>query len=233
MSAVTATSATPTSRISTRRVRLSALAGLLGVVMIGVSFAINWTSPGDHPTPAQFMAFGDAHHTQIVTGAWLQAIGTFLIIAFSLAIVHLAGVASRYAGWLTFFGGLLLVTTGLIETIFYLVGAFATQAMTGLISLDLINATQRLYFIVAAPAVFVPLGVVILTSHASRPLPRIFGYLAYLLGAVFVLVGIVGLYAPLQTVGDILGSVQGVWWLCAAVTLLVRPGAPSLPAETA
>src|SRR5690348_7876990 len=188
MSALTATPASLASTISTRRVRLSALAGLLGVVLIGVSFAINWASPGDHPTPAQFIAFGVAHHAQIVTGAWLQAVGTVLIIAFSLAIVHLAGAASRYAGWLTFFGGLLLVTTGLIETIFYLVGAYATQVTTGLISLDLISATQRLYFIVAAPAVFLPLGVVILASHASRPLPRVFGYLAYLLGAVFILV---------------------------------------------
>lgn len=227
----TANTANTASANSTRLARLSALVGLLGPVMIGVSYAINFGPPEAHPTAAQLMAFGAANHSQIVTGSWLQAVGSVLTIAFALAIVHLAGAASRYAGWLTFFGGLILVTTSLIETIFYLVAANATQGTTGLISLDLISAVQHLYFMVAAPAVFLPLGAVILTS---RPLPHIFGYLAILLGAVFALVGIVGLYTPLQTtVGNILASVQGVWWLAAAVTLLVRPGAPTLPAETA
>lgn len=235
-SAGSGTSAPPASTaISTRRLaRLSALAGLLGVVMISVSYRINAGPPEANPTAAQLMAFAATNHTQIVTGAYLQAVGTVLIIAFSLALVLLAEAASRYAGWLTFFGGLILVTTGLIETTFYLFTASATQASTGFIGVELIHASQRLYFIVAAPAVFLPLGVVILASRASRPLPRVYGYLALLLGAVFVLVGIVGLYLPLQTVIDTLGEVQGVWWLLATVTLLIRPGAPpALPAATA
>lgn len=229
-----ATPATPASAASARRLaRLSALVGLVGVVMINVSYWINPGPPEANPTAAQLMAFGATHHAQIVNGAYLQAVGTVFIIAFSLALVHLAGAASRYAGWLTFFGGLILVTTGLIETTFYLFTASAAQASTGFIGFELIHASQRLYFIVAAPAVFLPLGVVILASRASRPLPCVYGYLAFLLGAVFVLVGIVGLYLPLQTVIDTLGEVQGVWWLLATVTLLVRPGASALPAQTA
>jgi hypothetical protein len=47
------------------------------------------------------------------------------------------------------------------------------------------------YFIVAAPALFLPLGVVIL---GSRVLPRVFGYLALVLGAAFAILGVVFLF---------------------------------------
>ncbi len=54
-------------------------------------------------------------------------------------------------------------------------------------SLALISAVQHLSFIVAAPALFLPLGIVLLRSSV---LPRLFGYLALLLGIVFAILGI-------------------------------------------
>jgi hypothetical protein len=56
------------------------------------------------------------------------------------------------------------------------------------ISLRLISAVQHLYFIVAAPSLFLPLGIVLV---GSRILPRLFGYLALLLAIVFAVLGIV------------------------------------------
>ena len=38
------------------------------------------------------------------------------------------------------------------------------------------------------------------------------------------LLGIVALFSPIQSVVNILGSVQGLWWLIAAITLLVSTG---------
>lgn len=70
---------------------------------------------------------------------------------------------------------------------------------------------------VAAPALFLTLGIVILSS---RVLPHLFAYLA--LVAIFAVLGIVALFTPIQPVVNILASVQGLWWLCAAITLLVR-----------
>lgn len=72
---------------------------------------------------------------------------------------------------------------------------------------------------VAAPALFLTLGIVILSS---RVLPHLFAYLALALVAIFAVLGVVALFTPIQPVVNILASVQGLWWLCAAITLLVR-----------
>ena len=54
------------------------------------------------------------------------------------------------------------------------------------ISYALIHSVQHLYFIVAAPALWLPLGLVIL---GSQVLPRILGYLALVLAAGYALAG--------------------------------------------
>ena len=53
-------------------------------------------------------------------GAWLQAVGPLLIVLFAFAIVSLAGATSRFAGWMTMFGGILLMVVSLIEVVFYI-----------------------------------------------------------------------------------------------------------------
>ncbi len=42
--------------------------------------------------------------------------------------------------------------------------------------------------------------------------------------AFSVLLGIIALFSPIQSVVNILASIQGLWWLTAAITLLVRSG---------
>jgi hypothetical protein len=101
---------------------------------------------------------------------------------------------------------------------FYLSAVNGNPATTGLMSLDLIAAVQHIYSMVAAPAVFLPPGVVVLRS---RVLPQMFGYLAVALAGIFAVLGIIALFAPIQHVVDILASVQGLWWLLAAFTLIV------------
>jgi hypothetical protein len=89
------------------------------------------------------------------------------------------------------------------------------------VSLDLIHAVQHLYFIVAAPSLFLPLGAVLL---GSAVLPRVFGYLALALGAAFAILGVVflsSLTLP-ATVLASAGDIQAFWWLAAAITLIVR-----------
>lgn len=196
---------------------LSALSGIIGVTMLIISFNIN-PGPPSNATNAQLIAFGNQYYTSILWGAWLQTIGPLLIVLFAFAIVCLAGATTRLAGWMTMFGGAILMTVSLIEITFYIGALYSTT--TGLISLDLIHAVQHLYFIVAAPALFLPLGVVILGSHV---LPRMFGYLAFLLGAAFVILGVVFLYSLIlpAVVLDFAG-VQAFWWLAAAITLIVR-----------
>src|SRR5271167_5024596 len=80
--------------------------------------------------------------------------GTGTLFAFSL--VHLAGATQRLAGWMTFFGATILMTVSLIEITFYISALHPDPATMPSISLIFISAVQHLYFIVAAPALFLP-----------------------------------------------------------------------------
>ncbi len=204
---------------------LTALCGILGVGMLITSFAIN-PGPPPNATIAQVMEFGKQYHDDILMGAWLQAVGSVLCITFTLAIVHLAGATNRFAGWMTMFGGTILAVVSLVETTFYL-NAVNSDSSTVLISLGLIHAIQHAFSMVAAPAVFFPLGAVIL---GSRVLPRLFGLLALALGGAFAVLGLVALFSPAQSLVDDLSIVQGFWFLFAAITLLaLRVGEPLNP----
>ena len=206
--------------MSTRLFRiLSALSGIAGVIMLITSFSIN-PGPPANATGAQLIAFGNQYYTSILWGAWLQAVGPVLNVLFALAIVCLAGATTRLAGWMTMFGGAILTMVSLVEIVFYMTTLDRNPATMVLISQDIIHAVQHLYFIVAAPALFLPLGVVIL---GSRVLPRVFGYLALVLGATFAILGVVSLYSLIlpAVVIDFAG-LQTLWWLAAALMLIVR-----------
>jgi hypothetical protein len=204
---------------------LSALSCIVGVIMLITSFSLN-PGPPSNATGAQLIAFGNQYYTSILWGAWLQAVGPLLIVLFAFAIVCLAGATTRLAGWMTMFGGTTLMTVSLIEITFYMSTLNTTPlnnnpAAMGLISLALIHSVQHLYFIVGAPALFIPLGVVILGSCL---LPRVLGYLALVLGAAFAIAGVVYLFdLTLPVLVQAFASIQVLWWLAAAIMLIVRP----------
>lgn len=211
--------------MSTRVFRiLSALSGIAGVIMLITSFSINPGPPSD-ATSAQLIAFGNQYYTSILWGSWLQAVGPLLTVLFAFAIVCLAGATTRLAGWMTMFGGAILMMVSLFEIVFYITTLDRNPVTMALISQDLIHAVQHLYFIVAAPALFLPLGAVIL---GSRVLPRVFGYLALVLGATFAILGVISLYSlTLPAVIIAFAGLQTLWWLAAAIMLLVRTGKTS------
>ena len=206
--------------MSTKLFRLlTALASIAGVIMLITSFSINPGPPPD-ATSAQLTAFGNQYYTSILWGAWLQAVGPLLNVLFAFAIVCLAGATTRLAGWMTFFGGTILMTVSLVEITFYISALYNNPATMAFISGELIHAVQHLYFIVAAPALFLPLGIVILGSHV---LPQVFGYLALVLGATFAILGVVFLFTlTLPAAVFAFAGLQTIWWLAAAITLIVR-----------
>ena len=210
--------------MSTRRFYiLTALCGIFGVIMLITSFIIN-VAPPPNPTVAQLIAFGTQHRNALLIGSWLQTIGSLLCVIFAIAIVYLAGATTRLAGWMTMFGGIVLEMVTIIEVTFYLSAVNGNPATTSLISLDLIAAIQHLFPIVAAPAVFLPVGVVIL---GSRVLPHVFGYASLALGGVFAIAGLVFLFSPILLEVVTLSFIQGLWFLTAAISLLVRAGRAS------
>ncbi len=108
-------------------------------------------------------------------GGTNEAVGPVFIVLFAFALVHLARATQRLAGWMTFFGATILMTVSLIEITFYISALSPDPAIMPSISLKLISAVQHLYFIVAAPTLFLPLGLVLISSPV---LPRLFGYVA-------------------------------------------------------
>jgi hypothetical protein len=203
--------------------RVSALSGIVGVVLLITSFVIN-PGPGPNPTAAQLTIFISQRYTSVLLGAWLQAVSPVFIVVFALAVVHLAGATCRFEGQITQVGTVILVMVSLIEVTFYLGAANGNPGTTGLVSLDLVRCTQHLFSIVAAPIVFLPLSTTILHS---RVLPRGFGYTGLALGGLFAVMGVLVLFMPWQYLVDYLAYTQGVWWLAAAITLLLRSQKPS------
>ena len=198
----------------------AAVSGLVGTCMIGISFAIN-TGPPAGASGALLAAFGQQHHDAILWGAWLQAVGPALIAVFAFALVVLARATARLAGWMTLFGTATLMMVSLIEITGYIGTLQTSPATMAGTSLALIHSVQHLYFIVAAPAVWLPLGLVILGSGV---LPRVLGYLAVVLAASYVLAGVVTLLDSTvpPAVQVAAGIAPALWWLAAAATLLVR-----------
>jgi hypothetical protein len=200
---------------------LSGLSGIAGVALLVASFAVNPGLPAG-VTDAEMSRFTQQHFAAELWGAWLQAVGPVFIVLFAFALVHIAGATQRLAGWMTIFGAMTLMTVSLIEITFYMSAMFAEPAVMPAASLKLIYAVQHLYFIVAAPALFFPLGLVLLTSQI---LPRILGYLALLLAVGFGVAGVVFLmHLVLPDLVTACGAVQPLWWLAAAIALMVRSG---------
>jgi hypothetical protein len=207
----------------------SGLSGVTGVALLIVSFAIN-SGPPPGATSAELVAFGHQNYANILWGAWLQAVGPVLIVLFAFALVHLAGATHRLAGWMTFFGATVLMTVSLIEITFYISALSPDPAIMPFVSLRLISAVQHLFFIVAAPTLFLPLGIVLVSSSI---LPRLFGYLALLLAAAFAALGIIFLLdLTLPGAVTAFAGVQALWWLAAAIALIVPSGRIPNSSET-
>jgi hypothetical protein len=118
----------------------------------------------------------------------------------------------------------------LVEVTFYLGVVQAAETgdvASGLASGNLIQAVQHVFLI--APALLLPLGFVLFGSHM---LPRVFAYLALALGITLQLLGLVGLFNIVQPVIDMLLVVQSLWFITAALALLIRNRKASFNAET-
>jgi hypothetical protein len=90
--------------------------------------------------------------------------------------------------------------------------------VTALTDYDLITVFIHVFPMLPAPLILLAAGTALLSAPV---LPRVFGYLALVLGAAYVVVGLAGLFTtPLLTL--VVGS-QSVRVLAAAITLLLRP----------
>ena len=199
--------------------RFSGISGIIGVFMLIISFNIN---PGPPPGASyeQLVSFAHQFYTSILLGAWLQTIGPFLIIVFAFSLVFLSGAGQTLAGWMVFFGAGILMTISLIEITFYIAVLFEDPPLGSLIGLHIIYAVQHLYFIIGAPALFVPLGMVL---RHSAILPKWFSWLAVGIGVFFGILGIVFLRRLiLPDWVTAIAGIQAFWWLASSIIVIVR-----------
>ena len=198
---------------------LGGTSGILGVLLLVLSFFIN-PGPPSGATVQELLEFGHQHIQTIRWGGWLQAVGPVFIVLFAFTLVYLSGATARISGWMTMFGASVLMTVSLIEITFYFGALFEEPSVMGPVGMDLINAVQHLYFIVAAPALFIPLGFVL---SGSNVLPPILGLAAIALGILFALIGILTLQMPAIPMSvTSLGGIQVFWWLTASGILIFR-----------
>ena len=207
--------------MTTRQFRfLTALCGIVGPVTLVASFLINPAPPAD-ASVAQLTEFAHRHYSTIVLGGWLQGMGSLLIVIFALALVHLAGATHWFSGWMTLLAGATILMVSLVEITFYLgavQAAVSGDEASGLASDNLRKAVQHDFLI--APALLLPLGVVL---ARSRLLPPAFAWLGLALGALLQILGLAGLFHVLQPVIDVLLIVQALWFVAAAIALIARP----------
>jgi len=200
---------------------LASISCIVGVLMIGSSFGIN-TGPPLGAGDAQLIAFAAMNFRAVLWGAWLQALGPWLIMGFAFTVVYLAGETGTIAGWMTMLGASILMMVSLAEVIFYISALDAVPAPMGMISNNIGHAIQHLYFFIAAPALFFPLGVIV---RRSQILPAVLGTLGLVLATAFFVLGITSLYEQvLSPRVTALAAIQAFWWLAAAIALIVRSG---------
>ena len=214
---------------------LIALCGILGTVLLGLYFGVGFSTGLAQLSPAatqtQVVSVATQYHTLWYLGTWLQATGSLLSVVFFLALVQKSGATARLAGLLTIVGSAVLLAVVLIEGVFTIDLAQAAangHQVTSLTSFDLMTVFTYIYPIVPAPVIFLGLGTILL---GSRLLPRVFGFLAFGLGIAFAIVGLIALFTT-AILSIVVLSLQALWVLAAAITLLVRAGtAPDTTAE--
>ena len=208
----------PKPSIWRRGHRLYGLTGVVGVLLLGVSFAIN-QGPPPHANIVELHAFAVRDFREVMLAGWLQSVGPALLAAFVFGVVTWLPQQDNWLKSMTHFGMNVLMTVTLVEVTLYFAALYQFPEPMTEMSLHLIAAVQHLYFVIAAPAVFLPFGLVLLRLGCVA-----LGWSALGLGALFAAVGCFTLFIQvLPNSVTILGALQAVWWLAAAVTIAFTP----------
>ena len=202
---------------------LVGISGLLGVAALAVYYSVPIPVPPPNAGFREIAEFGTQFHDKILLDAWLQGIGSLLVVIFFLALVYLAQGIERFSGWITTLGATAVLTTTLVDVAFVLgavQGAVDGHPTTALTCFDMTFVFIHLFPMIPASVTFLGLGAMLLRSPI---LPRVFAHVALALGFAFPVLGFLGLFMPrVNGIVVILLSSQEVWVVAAAITLQFR-----------
>jgi hypothetical protein len=149
-----------------------AACGLLGVVALAVYFGAAPPLPPPDAGAAEVAGVGLRYHGTLFLGAWLQATGTLLCVVFFVALVQLAGGATRPSGLLTVVGAGTLLAVAVVEGAFTVDWAQAAadgHPAVALSSYEVMSAFVHVFPMAPAPLVYLSLGAALAGSDV---LPR-------------------------------------------------------------
>ncbi len=203
---------------------LTALCGILATIASAIYYPdlIAPPPPVYNATIAQVTAFATQYHDAQLLNSWLQATGSFLTVVFFLALIHLAGSAARFAARLTLLVGAIIMAVVLNEDVFQNNVVLATvngHPATALTSLDFTGAFVHVFPI--APSLILMLGIALLGTHL---LPRVFSYLALILGIGAEILGLAGIFSASAVTVYVFftGFGQFLWILAVAIVLIIH-----------
>jgi hypothetical protein len=200
--------------------RLVGLSGIASAIALVGHFVV--AGPPTTFTSQRILETTASQHTALATGAWLDGIGSTLLIVTFLGIAQLAGLAGTLAGRILLLGGSAVVAHSLLTDSLLIaasqissVGDPATAASL----LRVAHATD--YAFPIANSFWAPaLGLIVLRSHF---LPTAFGYVAIAFGAVEVVGGLAALYSDaVNAVIDPFFLVMVAWAVAAGMVLIQR-----------
>ena len=214
---------------------LAGLAGIVGQGALGVYYSgvlVPRLLITGNVTADQLGTLARQSHEAILFDAWLQGIGALGSIVFFVALVYLSNAGTKFAGWMTLIASGVVLTIALGDVTFTVAAVQAAavgHTASAQVAFDFIagptEAFDYTFLFVPAPMLILSAGAVLL---GSRVLPRIFGYLALLIGCAFVVVGVASLFSSLAgatgTFFEVVQVGQALWVLGAAATLLARTG---------
>jgi len=208
--------------------RLILLGALGSVVALVAHIAVLPSRPAAGAAQPLLMQFA-GHHNVLLTSAWLDGLGSALLILTAVAIAHLAGAGSTLPGRIVQVTGTVVIALSLVSDTLLIATAQAGALGDGATvrtAYSLLSAGDYVYP-VANTFWLSALGLVVLRTSI---LPRAFGYLALALGAAELVIGLAKLYS--DTVHNVINygfMAILAWVLAASITLAIRPIASRSP----
>ena len=200
--------------------RLVALAGAGAAVGLVGHFVV-WPPPTSYVT-STVLEQAARHHDAMVTGAWLDGIGSTLLIVTVLGVVELSGLASSLAGRIVLLTGAAVVANSLLSDSLIIAAAQISAAGGGAIAAGMLQLAHASDYVYPIVNVFwaSALGLIVLRS---RILPPAFGYVAIAFGAVELVGGLAALYSDaVNAVINPFFLVMVLWCVIASVVFAAR-----------